>query len=530
MEDMICEQGIGFKSKKASTEADHLHLAYTFDEYRAEAEAGDFDVHTGWTRTNALINFLATYTDIHGDTYNVIEVPGSNTSGNLKLINERTDSDFQNMHDYGEVFGGTLVLDIVDGELGCFTAIETTNGTDVKDEFGHPVFNVNKQRLAAFFRHDNTNVNIQGIGGTAGVIFNGLDTVTVVDWKGDTVTNTVPEIVPGEFFKYEFHVRDGLTSTIFLYINGILVGNPTFSTASTVTGTHIYYATGSSDSTNRHTYIRNFGATINTGPSELVVTKAELESVDSAVLVIPNGTRNYSLLLDKDLKLHIGFFYDILSQAKGTLTWSANDDPGHPIGLKGTIDGFSSNVVELDGVRKITRFNVLDNGARFIYIDERDEVEEIIPRISSKLNLYLPESSYPYTTSTIIAGTSLKVIISNFTDAKLVKDFTLDTVNGRWFLDDPEALDRWFTVNITGSFDDNQNNTNHEYEFLVYKNGVIEQGIEAYLFNTPMPNQFLINGVMKMSNSDYFDFYIKSIGITSDVIINRLSISINELS
>jgi len=302
----------------------HLHktlldLSFPFDAHTISAEAGDIPdfAAAGW---------VANKPEIVKTTYQGLDVfvfPGTNSpeTGNFILEKHLALQDFQNLHSFGGVFGGEVALDADLGELGFFASYELNIGTQILQADGiTPVFTANYKRFGLFFQHDNTNVTLIASGGVTGLIFNGVDTASVTDWQGNTVINIVPEILPGEFFKFEIHIRDGLDKPAFLYVNDILVGNPTI-TAGRGFNTVIYEG-GSATGTLRYTYVRNFGDTINTSENVVIANKADLENSRGVKIVIPNGTRDYSILLEKDLHLPVGFTYEIISQTIGTLAWS----------------------------------------------------------------------------------------------------------------------------------------------------------------------------------------------------------------
>ena len=339
-----------------------LHLSYTSDAHMLEAEAGGYDVHNelGWVRNRPEVT-LDTYNDVP-----VFVVPDDD-SGIYSIIKPLVFEAIQNLHWYGGVFGGRIALDITDGHNGMFSSIETQNATNILDLDGvtQPYIGHNpERRLNAAFSHNGTHLSLKNFEGTTGVLFDGIGTVDVVDYNGDTVTNTVTEILPGDFFDYEFHVRDGLNSTMFLYVNGVLVGNPTFSVNSGGTGgDRLQYTSGASGEANRISYIRKFGTTINTSVPVINVTKAELEASSGVELIIPNGTRNYTVILDRDLMLPIGYSYKIVSQAIGKMSWYPTETG---TGLAGTIDGVAAGETRLDGLQEIVRTNILKNGAQFV--------------------------------------------------------------------------------------------------------------------------------------------------------------------
>lgn len=344
---------IGQQKKQTS-----LDLSYGFKAFMIEAEAGDFATHAplGWTRNNPAID-LAVY-----NNQTVIIVPDDDA--NLyNLTQPLTFQDIQNLHLYNGVFGGRVALDITDGTNGAFTSIETQQATSIVNADGSQVFATTAaRRITGKFTHDGTHVVISSAG-VSNITLNGVDTVNVINWNGEAVTNTVPKVAPGEFFDYEVHVQNGLDQRMYLYINKILVGNPEFN-ANTggKGGNRLQYTSGASSGVNRITYIRKFGATINTTDSEMVLTKADLEANTSMNLLIPNGTRNYSIALDKGLNLDVGYTLNILTQTIGKISWSSPNGEG----LAATIEGFASGQITVTGLQEIKKTNILSGGAQFV--------------------------------------------------------------------------------------------------------------------------------------------------------------------
>ncbi len=402
-----------------------LTYNFEYDSHIIEAESGDFDAHndnsetdTNWTRNSETLD-VTTYSSVAA--YELFNSPTKNISLEKPLSLE----DWQNLQDFGGIFKGRIALGKDDGNQGIFTALETHQGTQIKDSNGDSVFTGDYRRLGGFFNHNGVHAGTADFGSFPELTFDGVSQVTVVDYKGETVVNTLPEIVPGEFFNYEVHLRDGLDTSqgtgiiTWLYINNILIYNPKFVVRSTV-GSGLVIQTGSSNSTNRHAYFRWFGSTINKSLNVKIFSKEELEANDGVSLIIPKGTRNYSIILPKSLNLPVGYFYEIISQATGEISWTptiVNDvcsdtqytdqatceangtcsdtqytdqtactnngetwtskTPGtwtfetwSVIGLAGTIDGFAEGKTELIGLKEINRVNVLKNGAQFVATED----------------------------------------------------------------------------------------------------------------------------------------------------------------
>ena len=236
------------------------------DEFLLKAVNGNWTYHAalGWTRSKPNMD-LAIYTPTTEDTKAcVFDVPDLD-GGNYSFQRGLTFNQIQSLHSFGGVFGADIALDLDRGEQGMFSSIETQQATGIVDSSGEQVFtgSVNR-RLNASFTHDGVLMALNSIEGTTGLEFNGLDTVDVIDEQGNEQTNTVPAIQAGDYFNYEFNIIDGLDKTMFLSVNDILVGNPTFAVNNGGKGgNRLLYSPLSSSHINAHSYIKEFGSTIN---------------------------------------------------------------------------------------------------------------------------------------------------------------------------------------------------------------------------------------------------------------------------
>ena len=234
-----------------------------------EAEAGNFAYHAllGWTRGNSL-NDLVIYVDTGTNEPNVVfdNPHDEGRSGQFNYQQILTLKQIQSLHTFGGTFGGIIALNAISGKSGVFTAIETKQANAIVDKDGEQVFlSSSNRRIQARFGHDDTYC-YKFLEGTNNIefTFNGTDVAEVIDEQGNTQFNTVPVILAGEYIDYEVKVINGMDKPMFLTVNGILLGNPTFH-ASGQNFNRLQYSSGTSgSSTNRHTYIRQFGSIINT--------------------------------------------------------------------------------------------------------------------------------------------------------------------------------------------------------------------------------------------------------------------------
>ena len=234
------------------------------DEFLLKATNGNFAYHAalGWTRTEPNMDLLI-YTPTTEDTKaTVFDVPDIDNKG-YSYGQLLTFKQMQSLHTFGGKFGGNIALGVLDGEDGNFTTIQCKQSTSIVDKEGEPVFATHPiRRLNASFTHNGANVVLRNFEGTTGVSFNGVNTVDVIDVQGNEVSNTVPLVLPGDYFTYEFEVFNGLNKTMFLSINDILVGNPTFSAGGQAFN-RLLYGVFTGASVRGHTYIKEFGSIIN---------------------------------------------------------------------------------------------------------------------------------------------------------------------------------------------------------------------------------------------------------------------------
>lgn len=235
-------------------------------EFLLKAVNGNFAYHAkqGWTRDHDNMDLLIypPITDIE-NTAVAFDFPDLTTAAyNYEQI--LTFKQIQSLHSFGGTFGGDIALDIDRGAQGNFTTIQCKQATSIVGKDGEPVFPDSPiRRINASFLHNGVTVELRGYQGTDGVDLNGIDVVEVINEQGETVVNTVPEVLVGEYFDYSFKVVNGLDQTLFLYIKGILVGNPRFAAGGQAFN-RLLYGIFSGTSINGQSYIKEFGSVINT--------------------------------------------------------------------------------------------------------------------------------------------------------------------------------------------------------------------------------------------------------------------------
>jgi len=235
------------------------------DDFLLEADEGNFAYHEalGWQRSVSSMDlFIYTQPDLTIDNTFLVN---DNDGNNYTFIQALTLKQIQNLHTFGATFQGTIALDLNNGGAGSFSMFETIQANSIVDKDGEQVFPSGvKRRITAYFQHNDVYTNLASFESVVGVIFDGVATADVIDEQGNPQTNTAPEIVAGEMFDYKVKIINGLDETMFLYVNDILVANPMFFNSSSAGANRLIYQSGSSGGTNRVSYIKEFGAVINT--------------------------------------------------------------------------------------------------------------------------------------------------------------------------------------------------------------------------------------------------------------------------
>lgn len=237
-------------------------------DFLLNAQAGNFAYHAalGWVRTNADMEIVIENVQV------AFAVP-DNDNQIRTFTQALTLREIQSLHSFGGTFGGRILLPSVVGTFGMFSSIETQQANAIVDINGDQVFlDFPDRRInTAFQASNNVNVSLRAVEGTGPALaFDGVSTTDVIDEEGNEVTNTVPLILVDEYFTYNVKVlsANGLDGTMFLYVNDILVANPTFAPNTGAfggkDGNRLVYTSGSVFGSSRVSYIELFGARVNT--------------------------------------------------------------------------------------------------------------------------------------------------------------------------------------------------------------------------------------------------------------------------
>jgi hypothetical protein len=362
-----------------------LKVSFATEDISLDAEAGDFAEHEllGWTRSGTEVN------EVVFKGLKVFQIPDDSSTQLFDVKSPLTLAQINDIHRFGGVFGGISALDTTDGNNGFFAIFKTHEALNITDLQGVHPFADSHRRIIILFQHDGTHLKLSPYSTESNLdmTFNGADVVNALDYKGHTVTNTVPKIAFDGFFKYEVHVKDGLDSRLYLYINDVLVGNPEFSPTVNANPNQLELTSGTSPGTNRVSYIRKFGLSRNVESNEITLNKEEVEFNGGGIEVtLPNGTRDYYITLPKDLNLDIGHKLNISSHTKGSLFL----EPAATAGIATLIDGYSSLEIEFLGRNNFNYINELKDGAVFGSTVESIEIESLRTGLISYGGLSLP--------------------------------------------------------------------------------------------------------------------------------------------
>lgn len=216
------------------------------------ASNGDFAFHAklGWLSSGANVK-LATYNGVsaffipdNGPSIEYLKIP---------LTLQR----LQNLQWDGGSLGGKFALHSNFGKNGGSLILGTTQATSIVNTDGTKAFTQgDKRRLIISLKHNGTHIQYGNI------TFNGTDRVTVINEQGVAVTNTVPLITPIVFFNINIEIPNGLNHSMFLYIDGVLIANRSFSMSDNASD-FIEYTSGSSSGTERKSYVQRFYLNIN---------------------------------------------------------------------------------------------------------------------------------------------------------------------------------------------------------------------------------------------------------------------------
>jgi len=219
-----------------------------------DADEGDFAYFEtlGWTRSSPDVQ-LSTYKGV-----DAFIIPDDTPTAIEYLLKPLFFQDIQNVHLYHSVLSGRFAIDDAEGGNGGFQILGTTQALSILNADGTQAFTTgSKRRFLIHFAQDGTNIT------HGSVTFNGVDTVSVVDEQDNTVINTVPLISNIDFFDTELRILNGLDNIAYLYVNGVLIDNPSFDEypISTIDN-YFEYTSGSASGTDRISYVKKYELTI----------------------------------------------------------------------------------------------------------------------------------------------------------------------------------------------------------------------------------------------------------------------------
>lgn len=263
-----------------------------------------------------------------------------------------TFKDIQTLHTFGGDIGGFISLEAFNGSKGCYSSIETQQANAIIDSDGEQVFSTDpNRRIGITFKHNEVNLFIDEYEGMPEILLDGVTQVTVINEQGIEETNIVPAIVPLEYFTYRTRVKEGLDKILYLYINDVLVANPGFNKntdASSLDGNRVIYSSGlpglNISQSRKITYVRSFGATINT--ENPITIPIRLVSA-CALLAFEYGKFPPNVVGDKEYQRNKNN-YNIMQDL--------------PINVQAAVEPFLANyesLIDENGIATITERNTL---------------------------------------------------------------------------------------------------------------------------------------------------------------------------
>lgn len=128
----------------------------------------------------------------------------------------------------------------------------------------------------------------------------------------------------------------------------------------------------------------------------------------------------------------------------------------------------------------------------------------------SHLSLKLPESASPIITSIAVAGTRYKIGGADQLEFPVIRDFSYDVGNDRFFFDKPGAVDVLFHFSMSQSF--SQNAAAAEVITRLEANGVPISGlfVRRTIGNANTKGVISIEGHFRISHLDYLTLTIES--------------------
>lgn len=428
---------------------------------------------------------------VFGEQKNVVKLNDNVSNGLCSVSKTLTAADWLNIEAFGASYGGVSRLD-TDNGTSVFSGLQVNQAE-------HPQ-GVGNRRYGLYLKKDGDFLKIEEVGNvTNNLTFDGVDDRPLILFDAWIKWETV---IPPNFAAAVVYINDTEVLTISLRYNAGGLG------------TKAVIGSGSSVGVDLISYHENFGVTIYKESLDKLLSVEEM-AIKKIIIIIPSGKRDYIITLPDDNPRGIGDgLYILANNLGGTITLKS-EDPNAPQALFNGLNSISIDIIKNKEIRFI---NTVQCGNVY-------QAPEVSPRDFSRLNSYLPVAT-PYTTPVLSAGVPTKLLIP--TTSKSIKDFSLDILNLRWFLDDITAINRWFIVHMVTSITTSA--SNHTVTLEMYKNGSLEEGMSIQRFISGGSDQgaLAITGIAQLSNTDYIEIYVTdSTGGT--VTFSHVAITINEM-
>jgi len=302
----------------------------------------------GWTdtATGSAAIVLVTET-VFGEVRQVVRHSDNVTDGATTSKITLTSQNWVDINAFGASYGGTARLNTAQGGNGFFSGLQANAAEN-------PLTTGNR-RYGFFFNSNAGNLRASEPDPPA----------TTVTFDG---TGGNPLISFDEWFRWECVVPAGLGAAQF-YVNGILTTFvPTFNTNVGGLGTTIQVGSGSTSGSNRVVSHDNFGVTIYEEATTKTLAAATMVG-DVAQINIPEGKRDYTIILPDGNPRAIGSVLRLVANNLGGLISLQNENPAAPEIL---YNGLRTLVLEIAVKEVINGVNTVNSGNVYIGFKAED--------------------------------------------------------------------------------------------------------------------------------------------------------------
>lgn len=338
VDEITIQSGIGGNAGGGSSSAGFVTrslIAPSFDDARFFSELGlasgqNWNIVTSGSASITIVNdtVFGVPQDVHKLNDNT---SGGIASATLPLVAQ----DWTNIFNWDASYSGTVKLDPVDGDEGCFLglgclAADSPDASPDKRRFG---LNCKKSLTTNELRVFATDGNTLDVDVT-GTQFDDYNEVTVKITRGSPPTAEV-------------------------FVNGALQGTMDFLVHTGGTATDCSWSSGSTGGVDRVTYMSNYGVTIYKSDNVFTIGDAEL-NVDNADSVFPPGRRDYTISFSESITgSAVGNKFNVVALNNGGMLTVNNANPSNP---KALFNGLKEITVGVNGVLNTSGVNGTDGG------------------------------------------------------------------------------------------------------------------------------------------------------------------------